>query len=151
VAEFIEPIVENVIAVLETRTPELLEGLDPFVQFGKQFTGVAVNFPAVWVMPVRTVLDPEQQHLRHQAHQLTVKFGVSASDPDQVTTLAMRYMELIDQALLASDGGSDWDGVLQAGSVLRVFVQGHDYGPLYERGGIMSRFPELDLVVETSE
>ena len=56
----------------------------------------------------------------------------------------------IDGALGASDPG-DWQEVIAGGVVLRVFVQGHDYGPLFERGGALARFPELELIVEVEE
>ncbi|KKM18469.1 hypothetical protein LCGC14_1665410 [marine sediment metagenome] len=151
-AEFIKPIIETAIAILQARTPALLRaaGLDEFVDFGQQFTGVAPNFPSVWVMPARTVFDADSQHMRHQAHQLQIKFGVSGTEPDDVTAAAMGYMQAIDGAIGASDP-EDWQGVIQGGAVLRVFVQGHDYGALFERGGAMARFPELELIVETEE
>ena len=151
-AEGIKPIIENVLAVLQARTPALLQaaGLDEFVDFGKQFTGVAQNFPSVWAMPVRTAFDADSQQTRHQAHQVQIKFVVSGVEPDDVTAAAMDYMQAIDGALAASDPG-DWQGIIQGGVILRVFVEGHDYGPLFERGGALARFPELELIVETEE
>lgn len=150
--QFIKPIIENAIAVLRARTPALLRaaGREEFVDYGKQFTGVAPNFPSVFVMPVRTVFDADSQHMRHQAHQVQIKFALSGSEPDDVTAAAMDYMTAIDGALAASDPG-DWQSVIADGVVLRVFVQGHDYGPLFERGGALARFPELELIVEVEE
>ena len=150
--EFIDPIVANVIAVLRARTPALLDAvaLPNFVDFGKQFTGITVNFPSVWVMPVRTLFGAEMQQGRHEEHQVTVKFGVSSSEPDAVTQAAVDYMVVIDRALSDSDP-ADWTSLLQGGQVLRVFVQSHDYGALLGRGSAIARFPELDLVVETME
>lgn len=151
-AEFIKPIVENALAVLQSRTPALLqaESLAEFEHYGKQFTGVVQNFPAVWVMPVRTVLDPDAQGYRHEAHQVQIKLAVHGSEPDDVTAAAMDYMAVINRAIEASDPG-DWQGVSQGANVLRVFVQGHDYGPLFERRGMLARFPELELIVEVAE
>ena len=72
-------------------------------------------------------------------------------EPDDLTDAAMAYMRAVDLALDQSFP-ADWEGKLGAnGVVLRVFVSGHDYGPLFERGGVLARFPELELVVETEE
>lgn len=149
-AEFIAPIIENALAVLKQRTPGLLAGRDLFVNFGKQFTGVVSNFPSLYVMPVGTAFDADAQHLVHQAHQVQVKLAVSGAEPDLVTEAALAYMRAVDLAI-AQSWPKDWEGKLQNGVVLRVFVERHDYGPLFERQGALARFPELDLIVETEE
>jgi len=146
VAEFIKPIVENVLAVLKDRTPGELGAREPFVEYGTQFTGVVTGFPALWVMPVRSEFDAESQGYMHEAHQITVTFGVTGSEPGEVTDAAMAYMKAIDAAIQAS-----WPADGSGLGVMRIFVRSHDYGPLLNRGGVLARFPELDLVVETAE
>lgn len=148
--EFIEPVVDKVLAVLAARTPALLaaENVPAFRAFGKQFRGVSVNFPEVWVSPVRSEFDAEMQATSHQAHQVRIKFGVGGSEPDVVTEQAMAYMRAVHQALAASWPG-DW--AIDGAQVTRVFVRGHDYGPLFVQQGTMARFPEMDVVVETHE
>jgi hypothetical protein len=151
-AEFVKPVIENLLALLETRTPTILDekGRDQIEHFGKQFTGVVANWPAVFAMPVRTAFNADADVMRYQAHQIQVVIAVTGSTPEAVTDAAMDYMAAIDQAIQEGDP-SDWQGVIQGGNILRVFVQGHDYGPLFERGGTSARFPELELVVEASE
>ena len=78
---------------------------------------------------------------RHSLHRLTIKFGVNGADSDQVTVDAMAYMKAVDDALTAAVDA--WDSAMS-----RVFVAGHDYGPLYEKGGGFARFPEMHLEVE---
>lgn len=150
-AQFIEPIVNTALSVLQARTPALLAaaGLGAFRDFGREFTGVTVNFPGVYVMPGKTQFDPEGT-LRHQLHTLTIKFAVEGMTPEAIATAAIGYMKAIDDALTASDP-DDWADALAGGEVGRIFVQTHDYGPLYQRGQVMARFPELALLVETQE
>jgi len=143
-AEFIRPVIEKLIGVLAARTPGLLAAREPFTAIGKQYTGVAVNFPACWVMAVRTEFDPDIQGMLAEAHTLTVKFGVAGTEPDQLAEDAMAYMKAVDQAITASVAAGEWQA-------LRVFVRAHDYGPLWERGNVIARFPELELIVETTE
>jgi hypothetical protein len=148
-AELITPVVEKVIAVLKERTPSALGARESFVDYGKEFTGVVANFPSVWVMPVRTSFDAELDG-RRQAHQVKVTMAVTGSEPDEVTDAAMAYMKAVDTAIAAS-WPADWVGAVSGGQVLRVFVEGHDYGPLFGKEGGLARFPELDLVVEVME
>ena len=149
-AQFIAPIVARTLSVLRKYTPGTVGTREPFVDFGQQFAGVVQNWPSVYVMPVRTVHDPEEQNTRHQAHQVKITIAVSATEPDLVTDAAMAYMTAVDAAIAQSDP-ADWADAVTAGTVLRVFVQTHDYGPLFQRGGMLARFPELDLLVETEE
>lgn len=151
--EFVGPVVDKMVEVLKKYTPgELGAGLAEFADFGKQFTGVVQNFPAVWVMPVRTAFDVESQHTRHGLHQVRIVFAVSGPEPDEVTVAAMAYMKAIDAAIAKSEVNRDWEGVLGAsGVVQRVWVEEHDYGPLFQKGGVMTRFPEVAVLVEVEE
>lgn len=115
-----------------------------FADVGKQFTGIVQNFPAAWVMPVRTAFDAETQGFDHAAHQVQIKFAVSGSEPDAITGEAMTLMQAAHDAIEASVAAGQWNA-------LRVFIAGHDYGPLFELRGVMARFPELELVVEVAE
>ena len=148
--EFIAPIVDKILAVLEARTPALLGARAPFAAYGKQFTGIVPNFPAVYVMPVRTEFDSEATGASHQAHQVQIKCAVEGSEPDAIVVEAVAYMTAIHEALAAS-WPADWAGVLSDGQVEALLVRGHDYGPLFERGNVLARFPELDLVVMAVE
>lgn len=150
-AELIAPIVSTMLSVLQARTPALLASADlpPIAQWGSEWTGVVLAWPALWAMPIRTQFDPEGS-LRHQLHDLTIKIGVQSTTPEQLATLAMAYMQVIDAALDASDP-ADWAAALTGGEVTRLFVQGHDYGPLYQRGNAMARFPEMTVQIETQE
>lgn len=152
-AEFIEPVVEKVVGVLQARLPALVEeaGLEEIREYGRLFTAVIENPPAVCVMPVRTTFDPDVAGVIQEVHEITITFGITGSERDDLTVLAMRYMRAIDRALMGSWAEGDWSGVLAGGQVLNVFVRGHDYGPLMRSGSMMARFPEVDVVVEAVE
>lgn len=149
-AKFIQPIVDQTVKSLQDRTLVLISPRDQFAEIGRQFSGVVMNFPACYVMPVRTVFDADSDHTRHQAHQIQIRLAVTGPTPEAVTEAAMFYMRVVDQAISESDP-EDWQGILQGGQVQRVWIQGHDYGPLFDQGGRHARFPELELIVETEE
>jgi len=144
-AKFIGPVVDDLVAILKKYTPQTLGGLEPFVDFGKAFTGVVPNFPATWVMPVRTLFDPEGSLVGEQ-HQLVVKYGVSGSEPDALEVAGVRYMKALDDAIgLAVPG--DWQVTPK-----NVFITEHDYGSLFSHaGGLMAKFPEMHVLVEIEE
>jgi len=142
VAEFIEPIIEHLIAVLRARTSS-------FSEFGKLFSGAAINVDAIWVMPERTSFAEEGSTL-DQVHEITVKFGIEATELDDVAHGAMARMREAHKAIEASWPG-DWQEVLKGGQVSRIWIRQHNYGPTYANDGRMAKFPELSLVVETKE
>jgi len=150
VAEFIGPIVEKVREILRARMPAALGARAPFVEIGKSWTGVNVNPPSAWVMPVRTDFDGDVEGYLAGRHIITIKMGLTGAEPDLVTDEALVYMAAMDAALVAS-WPADWAGTLEHGSVLRVWVGSHDYGPLFNLGNVIARFPEMDLVIETAE
>jgi len=141
-AKFVRPVIEKLLEVLAARTTG-------FVQFGRLFTGAAANLPAVWVMAGRTVIDPEASTL-HQAHLITVKFGVEHSDPDELMNAAMDGMKEIHGAIEASWPG-DWVDAVAGGQVQSLTIREHDYGPTWTAGGMVAKFPEMDLVIEVEE
>ncbi len=149
--KFVGPVVEKLVAVLKQYTPGELAGREEFQEFGKQFTGVAKNLPAVWVTPARTAFDEESTGTRRQAHLVVIRFGVTGAEPDELMDAAMAYMRAIDAAIAKSETERDWEDAVAGGVVQRVYVSEHDYGPLFERGNVLARFPELGVVVEVEE
>lgn len=151
--DFIKPVVENALRILRQYTLTELQPMarDEFADFGKQFTGTVENFPAVWVMPVRTTFDADSQQSRNQEHLLRIIIAVAGADRDEIDDLAMDYAKAVDRALAAADAAKEWEGLLTGGLVRRVFVLEHDYGPLFVRDGGLARFPEISLIVETEE
>ncbi|SRR5581483_3105864 len=154
-AKFVGAIVDAALAILQARTPAALAALtpprDPFADYGRLFTGSVQNFPAVWVMPLRTTFDPDQQEMRHQAHEIKIICAVAAGEPDELAAAAAAYLAAIDAAIYASDP-EDWAAALGPdGQVQRVFIRAHDYGPVFEGRGMLARFPEIDLIVEAEE
>ena len=141
-ALLIRPVIDKLLEVLAARTAG-------FAQFGRLYTGVAPNLPAVWVMPGRTVIDPEASTL-HQAHLVTIKFGVENSDPDELMNDAMDRMKEIHAAIEASWPG-DWVDAVTGGQVQSVTIREHDYGPTWTAGGMVAKFPEMDLLIEVEE
>jgi hypothetical protein len=150
--EYIKPIIDKVLAVLEARTPALLDAvpLERFQAFGRLFTGVEENFPALEVMPVRTEFDPECQGYEHEAHQVQIKLAIMGAEPDQVTDAAMAYVKAVTAALAASWPG-DWADLISGGQIQRLFVRAHDYGPLFAREAVLARWPVIDLIIEAVE
>jgi hypothetical protein len=96
-------------------------------------------------MPVRTSFDPDMQGCLHQQHLVQIKLAVSGSTPDEVTEAAMIYVKAVDLAIAAADAAGEFS------AYLRVFVEGHNYGPLFEKTGTIARLPEIDLIVEVAE
>ena len=139
-AEFIGPVVDWLMGVMAGVQPE---GLDAFAEVRKSWTGVVINWPPCSVMPRTTDFDAEGTAV-HGTHALTIKFGVSGDDSDQVASDAMGYMLAIDQAIAASVG--TW-----LPQISKVFVARHDYGPLFAKDGSFAKFPEMHLEVETYE
>jgi hypothetical protein len=146
-AELIGPVIERIVAVLQARLPGLVE--EPFVEFRRLWTGQAANLPAVWVLPVRTVFAEEESTL-HQAHQITVKFGVAAGDPEDLAAAVIDTMRGVHRALEQSWPG-DWGDAVEGGQVQSLFIREHDYGVVFQAGGMFARFPEIDLVIEVQE
>lgn len=141
-ALFIRPVIDKLLEVLAARTTS-------FREFGRLFTGVMPNAPAVWAMPARTGIDPEASTL-HQAHQVLIKFGVEHSVPDDLINAAMDLMVEIHAAIEASWPG-DWADAVHGGQVQSVTIREHDYGPTWTAGGMIAKFPEMDLLIEVEE
>jgi hypothetical protein len=144
--EFIAPVIDAVITALAKYTPATVPAdREQFVDFGRRFTGVVQNFPSLYVMPVRTVFDPDVQGPIVQAHQVRIKLAVTGSTPDEVSDAAMAYVRAVHLAIAAADAAGEFS------AYLRVFVIGHDYGPLFDGGGRIACLPEIELTVEVAE
>ncbi len=149
-AEYIKPVIDAVLAALEARVPAALPtDREPIVEYGRQFTGIIANMPALYVMPRRTLFDPDAQGIENMAHELQITLAVSGSQPGDVTDAAMAYVKAVHDAIKAADAAREI--TVTGGQVNRVFVVSHDYGPLFEKGGGLARFPEIDLLVEVAE
>jgi len=146
-ALLIGPIIDRLTAVLQERSPALLT--EPFAAYYHLWTGQAVNLPAVWVLPVRTLF-AEEESTRHQAHEITVKFGVSIADPEALYDLVISTMLAVDAAIEQS-WSADWSDALAAGQVMSLYIREHDYGVVFQHAGMFARFPELSLTIETQE
>jgi hypothetical protein len=141
-ALLIKPVIDKLLEILAADATS-------FVECGKLFTGAAANLPALWVMPGRTVIDQECSMLR-QTHLITIKFGVQDADPDALMNGAMDLMAEIHGAIEASWPG-DWVNAVTGGQVQNVTIREHDYGPTWTAGGLVAKFPEMDLVIEVEE
>jgi hypothetical protein len=143
VALFGAPVVAWLVGVVNGAAEALTAaGLTPFADVRESWTGVILNWPEASVMLRNIAFDPEITGARMEAMVLTVKFGVNGADPDQVVTDAMGYMAAIDAAI----NGAAW-----LPQMSRVFVEGHDFGPLFTKDGAFAKFPELHLTVEVFE
>jgi hypothetical protein len=146
-ALLIGPIIDRLSEILLEGTPEFLT--EAFAGYYHLWTGQAVNLPAVWILPVRTLF-AEDEATRHQAHEITVKFGVSNSEPEALYDLVIATMLAVDQAIEQS-WPADWSDAVTAGQVMSLYIREHDYGVVLQHAGMFARFPELSLVIETQE
>jgi hypothetical protein len=148
-ALYIAPIVTAVQGILTNYMPALLEGtgFGPFMCIGQEFTWIMNNPPEAWVMGVRTQIDDSGNSLYEQ-HDITIKFGVIASDPGDIPASAFVYMKAISDAIAAAQP-ADW----APGPIPNhAHVVAHDYGPLFVfKSGGLARFPEAHLEVEVNE
>lgn len=144
---YISPVVAAVVNILTTYMPAALTdtGYGPFVAIGKLFTGVMDNPPEAWVDGVRTQIDDSGNSLAER-HDITIKFGVTATDPDDIQAAAVVYMKAIADAIDAAQP-ADWGTVIPN----RARVIEHDYGPLFVKGNVLARFPEAHLEIEVNE
>ena len=116
--------------------------LAPFADVQQSWTGVVLNWPTAAVLYRGTTFDAEITGARMEAHVFTIRYGVNGADPDRVMTDAMNYMAAIDGAI---------QGAVWLPQVTRVFVQQHDYGPMFGDKGRFAKFPEMHLIVEAFE
>lgn len=146
---YISTSLKMVQAIIANDTAALLAAMEtaraPFTSVGFAFTGMLKNPPQAWVMPHQTAFDPEGQR-QEQSDLVTVKLGIVAGEPELLVASVLDYVAAVDTALRNATV-SELDP-----SVLRLFVQMHDYGPLFsgEKGGF-AVFPEMHLVVERLE
>jgi hypothetical protein len=142
--EFIDLALGQVQRAIATATPALFEErhLDPLNSVERVFAGMAKNPPQCWVMPKNTVF-ADQETLVGQVHQLTVKIAIAGGDPEAVGAAAIAYTRVVDEAIRE---WCKWDA-----RVMRVFIQMHDYGQLYEAKTGFVRFPDLHLMVQQQE
>jgi hypothetical protein len=149
-AVYIAPIVAAVQGILTEDMPALLEstGYGPFLDIGTVFTGVMDNPPEAWVMGMRTQIDDEG-NTYYERHLVTVKFGVTATDPDDLASAAAAYMKAITDAVNGASP-SDWT---EAGAPVpnAAHVVEHDYGPVFQKGEVLARFPECHIEIEVNE
>jgi len=152
-ADYIGPVLDAVIAVLQKYTPDLLTALSdsndtpraPFTLIGREFIGILPSPPQAWVMPVRTEIRDQENTLPQQS-VVTVKIGIVGGEPEAMVDMALDYVRAVSDAVLMADPANDWGA-----NIIRVHPQVHDYGPLYERGTTFARFPEVHLVVTHEE
>lgn len=156
-AEYIDPVIDHLVTVLKARTPDLLRArkLDAIAQWQKTFTGVFTAMPAICVLGISSAFDDEEQGLLGERHLVTLRIAVNGPDPETIAERARMYMRVVNAALDAS-WPADWSGVdkpYKNGVVERMFVAGHDYGPVFQAraGNAMVAFPEMSLIFDVQE
>ena len=132
-SELIQPVLDAFLALLSASGAT---GAQPV--FGNVFvgppTGVLANPPAAWVIPGRTQFpDQGEGNIRTEVHLVTVRLGITGTDPAELTTRTVAYVQAVDQAINNYKG---WPGMAANacdGSmlVLRAWVMEHDYGPMF--------------------
>lgn len=149
--QVIGPVVDWLLNVLQNMTAEQYGDLQPFAEFKQMWTGVAMNWPPVCVLPHSSQFDPEIEGAKHAENRLTVRFGVNGADPNEVGKLAVAYMLAVDAAIYQADAATPCVIAAAQYVTTRLFVTDHDYGPLFVKEGSFAYWPELHLAIETME
>jgi len=145
-AEHISTSIRVLKAILVNDTPTILSGMTraPFTGVGTFFSGMMPSPPYAWVQPRSTEFDDETQ-VETQRDQVTVKIGISGSDPEAIAAAALDYVAAVDQAIRdAADAELD-------PTITHLHIQAHDYGLLYVDKGGFARYPEIHLEITRRE
>jgi hypothetical protein len=144
-SQLIQPILDGFVALLQ----QMEFTADPaFASVGYAWTGLLINAPAAWAMPGRTAFpDRGDGTLRQQIHSVTIRLGITGSDPEELTKRALRYVQAVDAAIQAMPN-TLWGNAIR---VLRVFVVEHDYGVMWKNAGTVAFWPDIHLEVEVEE
>jgi hypothetical protein len=142
--DFIGPILDKFVNLL-TAMPAPDGMATPFLEV-RLGAAPARNFPNASVIPTRTQFAPDMD-TRSQGHGVTVRVGVTGSDPEAVVRMALAYVRAVDLAY-AGSLDVDWPE-----GCLRRFVIEHDYGAMYQgkESGGLAMWPELHFLVECEE
>lgn len=142
----IQPIIDGVKSMLQAL--ECGED-DAFRTVAVAWTGLLVNPPAAWVMPGRTQFpDRDDGTTRKEVHAVTIRLGLSGSDPDELTYRAMRYVGYVDDAV-ENLLNTVWGNTIR---VLHVVVLEHNYGLMWHNSqGTVAVWPDLHIEVEVEE
>lgn len=144
-SQLIQPILDGFKSLLQN----IQFGADDQLRdIGQQWTGNLVNPPGAWVMPGKTQFpDRGEGTVRSQVHGITIRIGLTGSDPEELSARALRYVQAVDAAIEAMPNTS-WGDTLR---VLYVFVAEHDYGVMWRSGNVVAMWPDIHLEVEVEE
>src|SRR6185437_1556739 len=105
-SDLIQPVLQRIVALLHDM--EMPDGLDPFRTVGMAWTGILVNPPGAWVLPVRTAFrDEGEGTTRSQIHSVTIRLGIVGDEPEKLTNRVLRYVQAVDAAITGMQD-TDW-------------------------------------------
>lgn len=177
-AKFTKPVGDQIVAIIKRDIVAALAWangggtppLQPFVEYDLALLPIE-NFPALLVAPQTEDFDDESQQTRHQTIRLFVSLAVTNQDRNIVARSCQDYVRAVDAILNSAweltpqdfystaldlpsppyASGAKSPG-LPAGSLMRVFVEGHGYDEM--RRTAQSAFAmaaTLSVIVELEE
>ncbi len=145
-AKLIGPILDTLATMLRGMKSDTLDTLPAFAEV-KVGMGLSVNSPSARVMPRKTVFTDDQGQSRAEVHLVTIRLGITGSDPDELTARMVKYVTAVDAAIEKMQD-TEWpDYVLSSGR----FVTEHDYGAIYSGNNGLACWPEIHVAVKAEE
>jgi hypothetical protein len=143
-SELIQPIVDCFKAILQGMTADQLGDLPAFRGVDQVWNGTLINSPEAHVLGIRTSFpDRGEGSARNQVHAVTIRLGITGTDPESLVKQAIRYVQAVD---LAIDQFAGWPDYFKY-----CYVAVHDYGPLFARANGLAVWPDIHCEVEVEE
>jgi hypothetical protein len=177
-AKFTEPVADQMVAIVKRDIVAALAWasggvtppLQPFVEYDLALLPVA-NFPALLVAPQQESFDDESEQTRHQILRLFVSLAITNQDRNRLARDIQVYVRAVDAILNSSwelsvqdfyatnlplpsppYGSGSLSPGLPAGSLMRVFVEGHGYDEMRRTAtSAFAMAATLAVIVELEE
>jgi hypothetical protein len=160
--QYIEPVVDAMIAVLEKHTPAACRArnVPAFRETKIAWNGIVENPPALYVLTGMEVFDRAQQQSIEAGDLLLVRAAFIGDSPDAVTRLAFKYAGVLYDAIRASfpslankygaAAPTDWNNIPGV-KVTDLWILSGDYTqPAKVANSILSRV-DVTVAIETQE
>lgn len=177
-AKFTEPVVDQLMAIVKRDIVAALAWasgganppLQPFAEYDLALLPVE-QFPALLIAPQTEEFDGESQFTRHQTLRLFVSLAVTNQDRNRLARQIQQYVRAVDAILNSAweltvadftstaldlpsppyAAGAKSPG-LTAGSLMRVFVEGHGYDEMRRTAqSLFAMAATLSVIVELEE
>jgi hypothetical protein len=154
-AQFIGPLVANVLAVLRRDNKTAVEEVDATLKEVQSFQiplQVVTNFPALFVVPASSTLRQSDDDSYIKAvHEILIGFAITAPDAETVTANVAKYMQAFDSVLRTMSRSDLTSGMTSVKTPPVWEVTAHEYGGLRQADNWFRRDAQLVLTIEISE